>query len=180
MKPSDQIRLGYTRAVQSTPSGWQVLDEESALLVRTYSIGPGNTSNCSVARIGDGELVVISPATDPDDAALRELEAFGRVTAIVAPNGFHRAGTPAWAAAFPDAQVHAPERALPRVRKVAPGAQDVAALAERSPDGVDLLTLPSMRYGETWMLVHAASGPVWCVGDTLTNLSRRTRSGSAG
>ncbi len=154
-----------------TPSGWQILDEERALLVRTYSIGPGNTSNCTVARIRPGELVVISPATNPDDAALRELEPFGRVTAIVAPNGFHRSGTPAWAKAFPDAQVLAPARALPRVRAVAPAALDVATTAGTLSDGVALLTLPGMRYGETWMVVQAAAGPVWCVSDTLTNLS---------
>lgn len=155
-----------------TPSGWRVLDADHALLVRTYTIGPGNTSNCTVVRLTGDELVVISPSVQPDDATLRDLEAFGRVAAIVAPNGFHRSGTPHWSAAFPDATVHAPTRALPRVRKVAPQARDLDVLAARASDGVVLHALPGMRYGETWLTVQTSVGPVWCVSDTLTNLER--------
>ena len=125
--------------MHTTPSGWQVLDEDRALLVREYSIGPGNSSNCTVARCGEGELMVLSPSGTIDDDALRELEDFGEVVALVAPNGLHRAGLPAWSAAFPQATVHAPERALPRVRKVAPEARPLSELAGAAPEGVALL-----------------------------------------
>ena len=156
--------------MSTTPSGWRILDGDRAFLVRTYSIGPGNTSNCLIVRSGAGELLVLSPSARPDDASLAELEEFGRVRAIVAPNGYHRAGIPDWCAAFPEAAVYTPASALPRVRKVASEAQDVAELAAALPDGVRLLTLPSMRSGETWLTVQTGTGLTWCVGDTLTNL----------
>jgi hypothetical protein len=155
----------------STPSGWQVVHEDRTVLRRVYSIGPGNTSNCIVAAFGDGELLVISGATGMEDAAFAELEAFGRVTALIAPNGMHRSGLPDWMRAFPEATVHAPAAALPRVRKVAPGAEELSPLEARLPEGLALREVPTLRFGETWMSLDTPRGPLWWVGDTITNMA---------
>lgn len=152
-----------------TTHGWQVLDEGKALLIREYSIGPGNTSNCVVARVGDGELMVLSPTAKVDDGALKDLEAFGTVTSLVAPNGFHRTGLRPWLDALPHAAVYGPQAALPRVRAMVPAAQDLQGLADRMPEGLALLPLPSMRVGGTWLVAETDGGLTWCVGDTITN-----------
>ncbi|HEU0032398.1 MAG TPA: DUF4336 domain-containing protein [Kofleriaceae bacterium] len=64
----------------------------------------------SVIRLDDGGLLVHSPAP-PSDAWTTEVAALGPVRWLVVPNGFHHLGTPAAAAAFPEAKVVAPRSA---------------------------------------------------------------------
>ena len=74
-----------------------------------------------IARLADGGLWVWSPVALTDD--IREaVEALGPVRHLVAPNSLHHSFLAEWAAAYPDAQVHA-----------APGlTQEVAATAIHS------------------------------------------------
>ncbi len=148
---------------------WTVLDGSRALLTSTYSIGPGNSTTALVAGFGDDELLVVSPGPDPDEATLAALEARGRVTAILAPNGFHRAGLASWAAAFPDATVHAGSGAVARVRDKVPTAADLSSLAARLGSELSLLELPDMRSGEVWLGWGGAEPALYC-GDAFANL----------
>lgn len=64
----------------------------------------------SVIRLEDGQLLVHSP-TPPSDAWTKQVAELGEVRWLVVPNCFHHRGTPAAAAAFPDAKVVAPKSA---------------------------------------------------------------------
>jgi len=67
----------------------------------------------SVIRLDDGRLLVHSP-TPPSDDWVKQLAELGEVSWLVVPNCFHHLGTPAAAAAFPDAKIVAPESAAAR------------------------------------------------------------------
>ena len=152
-----------------TEAGWQILGE--ALLVRTYSIGPGNTTNSVVCRLADGGLGIISPPSHIDDAALVELADFGVVRAIIAPNAYHTAGLQPWQERFPEAGVYAGEAALKRIRgKIR--TLDIAPVTElATAEGVALVQLPRMRNGETFLRARAGSKTVWYGGDVFLNMT---------
>jgi hypothetical protein len=67
----------------------------------------------SVIRLDDGRLLVHSPA-QPSDGWVKQAAALGEVGWLVVPNCFHHLGTPAAAAAFPDAKILAPRSAAAR------------------------------------------------------------------
>ena len=65
------------------------------------------TSNMTVLRISDGDLLVYSPIVlTPERRAA--VEALGPVRHLYAPNTFHHQWIGEWAAAFPAAKLHAP------------------------------------------------------------------------
>lgn len=70
-------------------------------------LGMPLTSTMMVLRLGDGSLLVHSPVEltpERRDA----VEALGTVAHLYAPNTFHHLRIGEWAAAFPQAQLHAP------------------------------------------------------------------------
>lgn len=67
----------------------------------------------SVIRLDDGRLLVHSPAP-PSDVLLKQMTELGKVSWLVVPNCFHHLGTPAAAAAFPEAKVLGPKSAAAR------------------------------------------------------------------
>jgi len=65
------------------------------------------TSTMTVLRLAGPDLLVVSPvALTP--ARRAAVERLGRVAHLYAPNTFHHLWLGAWAAAFPEARVHAP------------------------------------------------------------------------
>lgn len=71
----------------------------------------------SVIRLDDGRLLLHSPAP-PSDSLRQELSKLGEVAWLVVPNCFHHLGTPAAAAAFPQAKVVGPKSAAARNPKL--------------------------------------------------------------
>ncbi len=71
----------------------------------------------SVLRLSDGGLLIHSPAP-PSDAQRQQLATLGEVRWLVVPNCFHHLGTPAAAAAFPQAKILAPKSAAARNPKL--------------------------------------------------------------
>jgi len=71
----------------------------------------------SVVRLEDGRLLVHSPAP-PSDALIKQMTDLGAVSWLVVPNCFHHLGTPAAAAAFPDAKIVAPKSAAAKNPKL--------------------------------------------------------------
>lgn len=67
----------------------------------------------SVVRLDDGSLLVHSPAP-PSEGLVKQLVDLGEVSWLVVPNCFHHLGTPAAAAAFPDAKILGPRSAAVR------------------------------------------------------------------
>lgn len=157
--------------METTPSGWKILDRERAVLIREYAFGKQGTSWCFTARLGDGSLMVVSPSTRPDDAVFTELEAFGKVGALVANNGFHYLGQAAWRARYPQAVAYAPPDAFARIRKKEPAAGEFRPLGELvTGDDVGIRVLSGTKAGECWIWARTAEGWVWYGSDTLVNL----------
>jgi len=71
----------------------------------------------SVIRLDDGRLLLHSPAP-PSDGLRQQLSKLGEVAWLVVPNCFHHLGTPAAAAAFPQAKVVGPKSAAARNPKL--------------------------------------------------------------
>jgi hypothetical protein len=64
----------------------------------------------SVVRLDDGRLLVHSPGP-PSERLVEQMADLGEVSWLVVPNCFHHLGTPAAAAAFPDAKILGPKSA---------------------------------------------------------------------
>jgi hypothetical protein len=153
--------------------GWTIIDEEAALLTCTYSFAPNASARTMVARFKPDELVVMSPPTGLADASYRALDRFGKVTALVAPNGFHHLGLLPWKQAFPDARIFASDKALARIRKKQPALSNVEPLSELSKNtesGVELCDLPFFKTGEAWLKAPAKGGLLWYVSDSCFSI----------
>ncbi|HEY6724674.1 MAG TPA: hypothetical protein VI197_11610 [Polyangiaceae bacterium] len=153
---------------------WEVLDAATHSLTLEYSFRPDSTARAFVTRFSGDELVIFSPPIGMAPAAFRELEGHGRVTALVAPNGFHYLGLRPALAAFPEATLYAPEAALRRVEKKQPdlGVRPLGELQEKTESPVRILDVPGFSIGDTWAIVETSAGPLWYVSDSCFNLSK--------
>lgn len=68
-----------------------------------------------VARREDGTLVIHSAVLLPE-AEMAELEALGRPSILIVPNGHHRLDAPAFKARYPELRVFCPARVAKKVR----------------------------------------------------------------
>jgi hypothetical protein len=151
--------------------GWNVIDEERAVLWREYEFNKGAFATTLVFRGTDG-LVVISPGKGLEAADYDVLSRFGEVRALVANNTFHHLGQGPWRERFPKAESYAAPQALPRLRKKAAGIP-FRSLDELSlPPTARLHVLPGFKNGELLASVATRQGSVWYTGDLLTNLQR--------
>lgn len=154
-----------------TPGGWTVIDRGRGVLARTYTFGKQGTSWCFVARLGDGRLMVVSPASGLDEAAYAELAEFGEVGALVANNGFHYLGQAAWRARFPRAVAYAPPEAMARIAKKASGLGGFTPLGELATGAdVGMRVVERTKLGECWCWARIDGGWAWFASDTLINL----------
>lgn len=131
-------------------------------------LGTRLTATMAAVRLGDGGVLLYSPV--PLTAERRAaVEALGPVRHLYAPNLYHHLSIEAWAAALPDATVHAPpglERKRPALsidrRHGAPGAPFDDALLE--------LPIEGCRLGEA-ALFHRPSGTL-LLADLVHNIGR--------
>jgi hypothetical protein len=153
---------------------WEVLDEATHSLTLEYSFRPGSTARTFVTRFSGDELVIFSPPVGIDRAVFRELDQHGRVTALVAPNGFHYLGLRPAREAFPRATLYAPEAAVRRVAKKQPDLElrQLGELREKTEAPVRILEVPGFNIGEAWAIVDTSAGPLWYVSDSCFNLSQ--------
>lgn len=115
-------------------------------------VGMALTTTMVVIQLEDGSVLLHSPLPmTPERRA--EVEVVGRVAHLYAPNTFHHLWLGEWAAAFPEARVHAPaglraKRAELRIdRTHGDGAP---------PPGLDEIRIDGFRLEES-VLVHRAS-----------------------
>jgi len=156
-----------------TDHGWDLLDEDAGALSYEYQFRRDATARCMTARLSDGSLAIISPPCGVGDEVVRDLERFGAVRAIIAPNGFHWLGLAQWTAAFPQAGLYAPDVAARRIAKKLPSLkafEPLSALRSRLGDGVSVKEVPNVRMGETWLTTRGKDGPIWYVSDTFFSM----------
>ena len=133
-------------------------------------LGMRLTTTMTVLRLGGPDLLVVSPA--PLTAARRAaVEGLGRVAHLYAPNTFHHLWLGEWAAAFPQARVHAPAglaRKEPRLKidRFHGGTTPEPAFAGL----IDEVPVAGFRLDET-VLVHRPSRTA-VVADLVHNVGR--------
>jgi hypothetical protein len=121
----------------------------------------------TLAKRDAGDLVVHSPiALEP--AAMSEIDAWGKVAAIVVPNGYHRIDAPRFKARYPDAKVYCPAGTREKVQKVV----DVAGSYADFPadDGIALETLDGTGEREGVMIVKSSDGVTLVFNDAIFNM----------
>ena len=151
--------------------GWNVIDEERAVLWREYEFSKGAYATTLVFR-GTNGLVVISPGKGLEAADYDVLSRFGEVRALIANNTFHHLGQGPWRERFPQAESYAAPQALAKLRKKAP-AIPFRSLEELSlPPTARIHVLPGFKNGEVLASVGSRQGSVWYTGDLLANLQR--------
>lgn len=158
--------------MNTTPNGWTILDADAGVLCHTYRFA-GGTSKAFAARMKDGKLVVLSPSIPKSDGVFDDLLEYGDVGAVVATNGFHYLGQPAWRARFPDARFFAPPNAAMRIGKKCPEAGTFEPLAALQPllgDKIGVRDAPGTRIGETWAWARTEKGNIWYASDVLANM----------
>ena len=151
---------------------WQPVDGRGWMHQATYRYGSAGVANATAVRIGEGRLALLSP---PGGAAgpelLDQLGNLGEVTAIIAPNAFHRSGLPGAAARFPDAILYAPETALARVAAVLPRAPVALQSIRGLPPEVEIFAPPHMARQDTALALHTPEGTIWTLHDVVLNMT---------
>ncbi len=127
----------------------------------------GNQRRMTVARLGDGRLILHNAiALNPDE--MTELDAWGEVSAIVVPNAFHRQDAHIFEQRYPHAKVYAPRAALTKVNKVAKVAGDFDTVP--SDESVRAEHLDGMAGREGVLLVQSAEGTTAVFNDAVLNM----------
>lgn len=151
--------------------GWNILDEDAAVLWREYRFSKGATATTLVFR-GEGGLVVVSPPVGMEARDYDALSELGEVRALVANNSFHHMGQGPWRERFPKAESYCPPHAIELLTKKTKGIpfRSLADLA--LPGHVHWEDPPGFKTGEALLNVKTAKGYIWYSGDLLTNIPR--------
>ena len=109
--------------------GWNVIDEERAVLWREYAFTKGAYATTFIFRGTDG-LVVVSPGKGLEAADYDVLSQFGEVRALIANNTFHHLGQGPWRERMNALLAEDPPAIIVPAHGPAVDAGDVAALAK--------------------------------------------------
>lgn len=134
------------------------------------------TLRCTAIRLETGDLCLFSPVQGLGDAARAGLDGLGPVRFLLAPNHYHNKAVAEYADTFPDAELAAPEAAIPRLEKVTGHAFDgLAGVAAALPGSITILHPEGLKTGEIWLRVEEAGSVTWIVVDAFC-----TTKGNAG
>ena len=121
----------------------------------------------SVGKRADGTLVIHN-AIALGDAEMAELDAWGKVSTIVVPNGFHRLDAKVFHDRYPDARVLCPAGTKAKVEQV------VAVNGSYEDFGsdpvVELVTLDGTKQREGAMIVRSPDGTSVVLNDAVFNM----------
>jgi hypothetical protein len=123
-----------------------------------------------IARMASGELVVHN-GIPLQDAAMREIEAWGTPRYLIVPNGGHRLDAPAYKQRYPQLTVLTPKGSKTRVEQVLPVD---GSYEDFPPDAsVSFQTLAGVAEAEGAMLVRSADGVTVVLNDAVFNMDRK-------
>jgi hypothetical protein len=125
----------------------------------------------AVVRLeGPSSPLVIHNAIALEDAAMRELEAWGTPTYLLVPNGGHRLDAPAFKNRYPALKVFAPPGSRARVREVVE--VDGSYLDFPDTPKLELRTLPGVAETEGAVIVRSDDGRTVILNDVVFNMDR--------
>lgn len=123
----------------------------------------------TLARMRDGRVVVHN-AIALRDESMKDLEAWGKPSFLVVPNGFHRQDAKIWKQRYPDIKVISPHGSRGRVSKVVAvdgSYDDVTGDAD-----VKLVHLEGTKAREGVMLVRSANDSTVVFNDVVLNMPK--------
>lgn len=121
----------------------------------------------TLAKRADGGLVVHN-AVALDDASMKRIDAWGKVTAIVVPNGFHRLDAPPFKDRYPEAKVYCPAGSRKKVEEVV--AVDGTYDEIPKDDAVSFTHLDGTGRQEGVMMVRDEAGTTLVFNDAIFNM----------
>jgi hypothetical protein len=124
----------------------------------------------TIARLADGRLV-IHGAMALEEAAMKEIEAWGRPAFLLVPNGFHRLDAPVFKKRYPDLTVLCPRGSREKVAEVVAvdgSYDDFASLAGDA--SVKLAHLDGMGELEGYVEVRSGDATSVVVNDAIFNM----------
>lgn len=156
----------------TTANGWTILDKDAGVLYREYDFGGGIATTLAYrSGVGD-ELHVMSPANKMSEAAFKELDEFGKVTALITCNGFHWLGQPEWRTRYPGAVSYGPDGGLKRLRKKVPSATWESVSALKSAANVRCYELPGLKMANALVTIDTPTGTFWYPSDFIANIPK--------
>jgi hypothetical protein len=121
-----------------------------------------------IGRLGDGRLLFCN-AVPLEDAAMKEVEAWGKPAFLFVPNGFHRLDVGSFKRRYPELTVLAPKAAAQKVSERVAVDADVDALP--ADDGLRAVQLRGTKVGEAAFVASAGGQTsVLIPGDTIFNV----------
>jgi hypothetical protein len=123
----------------------------------------------TVIKAQDGS-VFIHNAIALEEPAMQELEAFGRPSYIVVPNGFHRQDAKIWKDRYPSAKVLAPRGSAKKVSKIVP--VDLTYAEAPSDDSVKISHFDGCKEREGVVEVRSSDGTTLVINDVICNLPK--------
>jgi hypothetical protein len=159
------------------PAAWRVLahgpiEKLTENVWRVQGSLPGMSLKrvMTVARRHSGELVIHS-AIALQEAAMRELEAWGTPRYLLIPNRGHRLDAPAYKARYPNLRVFTPRGGLKAVEEKVP----VDGAYEDFPSDAEvwLETLHGVNEGEGAMFVRSQDGVSVVLNDAMFNMDKK-------
>jgi hypothetical protein len=121
----------------------------------------------SIGKRADGTLVVHN-AMALGDAEMAEIDGWGKVAAIVVPNGYHRLDAKVFKDRYPAARVLCPPGAKARVEQVVPVDGTYADLSDDGAVTLELLDGTKEREGA--MIVRAGGDTSLVLNDAVFNM----------
>jgi hypothetical protein len=153
---------------------WQVfphrpLEKLAPNLWRVEGDIPGakGTRVMTLARLRDGSLLIHN-AIALEEPLMAEVEAFGKPSILVVPNGFHRLDARVYKARYPELRVLTPTAARKKVEQVVPvdGSYDDGP----KDDDVSLAHLDGTKEQEGIVQVKSPDGTSLVLNDCVNNL----------
>ncbi len=112
--------------------------------------------------------VIIHSAVSLDDAAMTEIEAWGKLTFLVVPNAMHRLDAVAWKKRYPQLRVVAPKGSRKKVEQHLP--VDLVYEDFEGDDTVGLQLLEGVKETEGAMTVRSNDGTTVVLNDAMFNM----------
>ena len=154
---------------------WQEVIKDSHVWVYEY-VANGYRANalamlldCHSDRLSQrDELAIVSPPIGLSDADFAQIDAKGRVTALIAPHSGHDLGLVLWQARYPAAQAYAPTTAISQLARLG---ITFTPLSEFAAPDVEFHEVPGATKGGTIAIVRRGDRPVIYLDELVINWS---------
>jgi hypothetical protein len=123
----------------------------------------------SVMRLADGSLMLHNVIA-LEEPHMQDLEAFGKPSYIVVPNGFHRQDARIWKDRYPSAKVIAPVGSRKKVGQIVP--VDLDYKDAPSDASVKLSYFDGTKQKEGYAEVRSADGTTLVINDVILNMPK--------